>query len=234
MSTFLQAGERGTFRRVNAVCVIEAIRILTEPSEDENFELRSFAEGTIFQFVETTRISMTNENFSLDEVMREASRQLELAEHEDDIDFIATFCQKMFAAVYFERSNCKKASLFSIFQQAAESLALDTNDPRAEALCERIACADISNGALFKEAIVNAFARSKFSQFKELRAAIEKEEAEESLRAFARSILPPRKIVLDAEAKRLMKIRIPPVRHELENPISRREVSEALRRKKSR
>ena len=115
----------------------------------------------------------------------------------------------MFAAVYFERSNCKKASLFSIFQQAAENLALDTDDPCAEALCERIARADFSSDARFKEAIVNAFARSKFSRFKELRDEIEKEETEESLRAFARSILPLRKVVFDAEVKRMMNIRIP-------------------------
>jgi hypothetical protein len=224
--------QRDPIRRVNALCAIQAIRILAESSEDD--DLRSFAEATVFQFVQTTRISM-NENFSLDDVMREAVRQLELEEHEGDIDFIAAFCQKMFAAVYFERSNCKKASLFSIFQQAAENLALDTDDPCAEALCEHIARADISNGALFKETIVNAFARSKFSRFKELRAAIEKEEADESLRAFARSIIQPRKLVLDTEAKRLMSIRIP-VRRNLDNPISRREVAAALasRRKKPR
>jgi hypothetical protein len=132
--------------------------------------------------------------------------------------FVADFCTKMFSADYFERSNSKKVSLYHILQSAVEALALfEDDDSPAERLAQRIARAesylfDTPNAALFRDAVIRAFQESEFRDFLRLAEEIRKATAAEDLRRLAFRLIGPRKTVLDAPAKRLMSVRIPPKR----------------------
>jgi hypothetical protein len=146
----------------------------------------------------------------------------------------------MFVADYFQRSNSKKVTLYHIFQTAVEAVALFEDDcSPAESLATRISRAesylfDTPNAALFRDAVIRAFQESRFNNFSRLAEEIRKAEAAEDMRRLAFRMIGPPKVVLDAQAKLLMNMRTRPSRTQLENPISRREVFAALRRKKPR
>ena len=151
---------------------------------------------------------MANEPTELDQIFLAA---ITASSDSADMDFVADFVGRMFGAAFFARSNCKKAALHSIFQAAVEDVALGEDEEycAAEKLAKLIARVDVSNGAAFKDGIIAAFARSGFSQFKELRAALEKAQADESMMALRRLLIPRRQALLDVEAAALMKKRAP-------------------------
>jgi hypothetical protein len=122
----------------------------------------------------------------------------------EDRKFVLLFCQRMFDAVFFERSNCKKASLFGVFQAAAEAVACKMDDVSAEMFCERIAQADLASGAYFKDVIADAFVRSRFSCWTELCKEIQKQEVEEAVLEMRRRLFPARPRLMDATTKHLM------------------------------
>jgi|GEM_PF-6942287 len=246
-------------RQLNTLCAIEALRLLAKPATEEDEEVRNFAEELCSNSCASQRISIMSDT-ELERLMQQAEAKRDpdetksVAEVFSDImasaeaaeaRFVADFCTKMFSADYFERSNSKKVSLYHIFQSAVEAVALfeDGCGP-AERLATRISRAesylfDMPNAALFRDAVIRAFQESKFRDFTRLAEEIRKAEDAENLRRLAfRLIGPSRKVVLDAEAERLMSMRIPPrcIRG-MGNPISRREVSAALeasRRRKPR
>ena len=159
---------------------------------------------------------------------------------EAEADFVADHCTKMFGAAIFERSNAKKVTLYHVLQAAIEAVALfESDDSPAEMLARRVVRAehylfDEPNDVRFKEVIIRAFKDSQFGSFTRLAEEIRKAEAAENLHRAAFRMIGPRKVVLDREARRLMNARVPPSRRDLDNPISRHEVTAALasRRKK--
>jgi hypothetical protein len=128
----------------------------------------------------------------------------------DNIRYITDFCSRMFAAVYNERSNSRRLRLFYVFQNAVERVALFAADySPADIFAKLVARSDFTDDTVdatrFRDQIAFAFARSEFSQFKELREALEHEQQEESLRNIARLVQPLTRVVMDDEMKRFLK-----------------------------
>jgi hypothetical protein len=258
--------ERGFDTAVNRLCAEAATAVLLQSSDDDDGKstIRAHAQRIIFAYLESRQDEFKGACFKMseledilnsvaanhdpdanktaDELLSEIVVRAEVAEGR----FVADFCTKMFSADYFERSNSKKVSLYHIFQSAVEAVALCEDDcSPAETLATRISRAesylfDMPNAALFRDAVIRAFQESEFKDFSRLAEEIRKAEDAENLRRLAfRLIGPSRKVVLDAEAKRLMNVRIPPKRTQGMGipPISRSEVSAALqavRRRKPR
>jgi hypothetical protein len=147
---------------------------------------------------------------SADELFADIVARAEVAEGR----FVADYLTKMFAADYFQRSNSKKASLYSILQSAVEQIALfeDGYSP-AEKLANLVARAefflDEPNPVLFKAAIIQAFERSKFSQFGDLGRAIRGQEATLELRRVASRMIASAKSNRIRQVPSWAKIRVP-------------------------
>jgi hypothetical protein len=255
MST--QTDELDTQRTLNTLCAIEALRLLATPATEEDEDVRTFAQELCSNYsCAPPRISIMS-NTELERLMEqsEVKRDLDVAKSANEMfqdiaaaaesaeaRFCADYLCKMFAADYFERSNSKKVSLYHTLQLAIEAVALweDDRSP-AEGLATRISRAerylfDMPNAALFRDAVICAFHESQFRDFSRLAEEIRKAEGAENLRRLAFRLIGPRKVVLDAEAKRLMNMSVLSRRTEEigASPISRREISEALRRRKPR
>jgi hypothetical protein len=242
-------------REVNALCTIEALRILAAPATWDHEDIRTFAQELCFNSYVSQRISIMSET-ELEKLMQKVEanvdpdaaktveqlfQEITAAAESAEVSFVSDFCRQMFSAELYQRANSKKASLYSIFQSAVEAVALFDDDySPAEKLATLITRAEVflfdsPDPARFKALIIYAFERSKFQEFSRLAEEIRKATAAEDLRRLAFRMIGPPKTVLDAAAKRLMNMRSRPTR-ERENPISRREVATALalRRKKPR
>ena len=230
MST--QTDESEAQRKVNALCSIEALRILAKPSTEEDEQVRGFAEELCSKSCVSQRISIMSDS-ELEKLMREVEanvdpdvtktveqvfQEITAAAESAEISFVSDFCKQMFNAELYQRANSKKASLYSIFQTAVESVALFDDDySPAEKLAKLVVRAeaflfDSPDPARFKASIIYAFERSGFRDFTRLAEEIRKATAAEDLRRLAFRIIGPPKIALDGGAKRLMKVRIPPKR----------------------
>jgi hypothetical protein len=218
-------------RQLNMLCSVEALRILAMPATEHDEAVRNFAKEACSNSFTPPRILMSETE--LEKLMRDAEANVDpdatksVAEVFSDIvalaegaeaRFVADFCSKMFAAAFFERSNAKKVTFYHILQAAVEGVALFEDDySPAEKLAKLVARAefflfDKPNDARFKDAIVHAFEVSKYGNFTRLAEEIRKATAGEDLRRLAFRLIGPQKVVLDAGAKRLMKVRVPPKR----------------------
>jgi hypothetical protein len=131
-------------------------------------------------------------------------------------DFVAEHCEKMLAAAINSRSNCTKVRLFSVFQAACERIALYDDDEYSPAnkLCTLVARAenwllDEPDPERFNRAISFAFERSAFKDFPKLADALKMEIEMDDIRRLALRLAPRRQVLLDDEAKALMKRRAP-------------------------
>jgi hypothetical protein len=251
MST--QTDDLDTQRTLNTLCAIEALRLLATPATEEDEDVHTFAQELCSNYsCAPQRISIMS-NTELERLMQqtELKRDLDVAKSANEMfqdiaaaaesaeaRFCADYVCKMFGAGLFARANSKKVTLYHVFQSAVEAVALfEDEGSAAERLADRIARAgfflfDVPDPTRFKDVVVRAFEVSGFTDFTRLAEEIRKAEAAENLRRLAFRLIGPRKVVLDAEAKRLMNRRISPSRTQMDLPISRREVSAVLRRKK--
>jgi hypothetical protein len=227
-------------RQLNLLCSVEALRVLAEPSTEDDETVRNFAKEVCANSFTPPRNSMSDELQRLleqaeakqnpDEMksVQEIFAEIVASAEASEARFVADYLIKMFGAALFERSNAKKVTLYSIFQAAVEAVALfEDDDSAAEILTRRVVRAerflfDDPNDARFKEVIVRAFEDSKFGSFTRLAEEIRKAEAAENLRRLAFRMIGPRKVVFDAAAKRLMSIRIPAKRTRGTPPIKSR------------